>query len=256
MQFSNICISSVQFSHSVVSDSLQPYESQHDRRPCPSPTPRVHSNSHPSSWWCHPAISSSVVSFSSCLFLPLFLPISSSMRVFSNESTLRMRWPKYWSLSCSIIPSKEHPGLISFRMDWLDFLAVQGTHTCILINKFISKGKKEVKGVLTGSWKKASIRQWEQFSNLGLEESVHHCESCSVMSDSLWTHDYKVHWILQSRILEWVAIPFSRGSSQPRDQAQVSHIAVRFFTNWAIREAPCPPLTTLCFPHALRFIVW
>ena len=60
---------------------------------------------------------------------PLFLlpPIPPSIRVFSNESTLRMRWPKYWSFNFSIIPSKEHPGLISFRMDWLDLLAVQGT---------------------------------------------------------------------------------------------------------------------------------
>ena len=54
-------------------------------------------------------------------------PIPPSIRVFSNESTLRMRWPKYWSFSFSIIPSKEIPGLFSFRMDWLDFLAVQGT---------------------------------------------------------------------------------------------------------------------------------
>ena len=60
---------------------------------------------------------------------PLFLlpPIPPSITVFSNESTLCMRWPKYWSFSFSIIPSKEHPGLISFRMDWLDLLAVQGT---------------------------------------------------------------------------------------------------------------------------------
>ena len=58
------------------------------------------------------------------LFLP---PIPPSIRVFSNESTLRMRWPKYWSFSFSISPSNEHPGLISFRMDWLDLLAVQGT---------------------------------------------------------------------------------------------------------------------------------
>ena len=60
---------------------------------------------------------------------PLFLlpPIPPSIRVFSNESTLRMRWPKYWSFSFSISPSNEHPGLISFRMDWLDLLAVQGT---------------------------------------------------------------------------------------------------------------------------------
>ena len=60
---------------------------------------------------------------------PLLLlpPIPPSIRVFSNESTLSMRWPKYWSFSFSIIPSKEHPGVISFRMDWLDLLAVQGT---------------------------------------------------------------------------------------------------------------------------------
>ena len=66
---------SVQFSHSVMSDSLRPHELQHTRPPCPSPTPRVHANSHPSSWWCHPAISSSVVPFSSC---PQSLPASES----------------------------------------------------------------------------------------------------------------------------------------------------------------------------------
>ena len=59
-------------------------------------------------------------------------PISPSIRVFSNESTLRRRWPKYWSFSFSIIPSKEHPGLISFTMDWLDLLAVQGTRKSLL----------------------------------------------------------------------------------------------------------------------------
>ena len=65
---------------------------------------------------------------------PLFLlpPIPPRIRVFSNESTLHMRWPKYWSFSFSIIPSKEHPGLISFRMDWLDLLAVQGTLKSLL----------------------------------------------------------------------------------------------------------------------------
>ena len=62
-----------------------------------------------------------------CHTLFLLPPIPASIRVFSNESTLRMRWPKYWSFSFSIIPSKEHPGLTSFRMDWLDLLAVQGT---------------------------------------------------------------------------------------------------------------------------------
>ena len=67
-----------------------------------------------------------------CRPLLLLPPIPSSIRVFSNESTLRMRWPKYWSLSFSIIPSKEIPGLISFRMDWLDLLAVQGTLKTLL----------------------------------------------------------------------------------------------------------------------------
>ena len=69
------CLSSVQFSCSVMSDSLRPHESQHARPPCPSPTPRVYSNSRPSSWWCHPAISSSAVPFSSC---PQSLPASGS----------------------------------------------------------------------------------------------------------------------------------------------------------------------------------
>ena len=67
-----------------------------------------------------------------CCPLLLLPPIPPSIRVFSNESTLHMRWPKYWSLSFSIIPSKEHPGLISFRMDWLDLLAVQETLKSIL----------------------------------------------------------------------------------------------------------------------------
>ena len=67
-----------------------------------------------------------------CRPLLLLPPIPPSIRVFSNESTLHMRWPKYWSFSFSIIPSKEHPGLISFRMDWLDILAVQGTLKSLL----------------------------------------------------------------------------------------------------------------------------
>ena len=122
----NLQVVSVQFSRSVVCDSLDPLELQHTRPPCPSPAPRVYSNTCPSSQWCHPAISSSVIPFSSCPQSP------SSIRVFSNESTLHMRWPKYWSFSFSISPSNEHPGLISFRTDWLDLLAVQGTLKSLL----------------------------------------------------------------------------------------------------------------------------
>ena len=112
-------VSSVQFRLSVISDSLQPHESQHTRPPCPSPTPRVHSDHvH----WVRDAIQPSHL----CHPLLLLPPIPPSIGDFSNESALHMRWPKYWSFSFSISPSKEIPGLISFRMDWLD-LAVQGT---------------------------------------------------------------------------------------------------------------------------------
>ena len=115
----------VQFSHSVVFNSLRPHGLQHTRPPCPSPTPGVESNSCPLSQWCDPTILSSVVPFSSCL---QSFPAS----VFSNESILRIRWPKDWSFSFNISPSNERPGLISFRMDWLDLLAVQGTLKSLL----------------------------------------------------------------------------------------------------------------------------
>ena len=75
---------------------------------------------------------SHLILISSCSPLLLLPPIPPSIKVFSNESTLHMRWPKYWSFSFSIIPSKEIPGLISFRMDWLDLLAVQGTLKSLL----------------------------------------------------------------------------------------------------------------------------
>ena len=121
----NIVHYSVQFSRSVVSDSLRPHESQHARPPCPSPAPGVHSDSHPSSQSCHPAISSSVVPFSSC---PQSLTASESFPM----SQLCMTWPKYWSFSFSISSSNKYSGLISFRTDWLDLLAVQGTLKSLL----------------------------------------------------------------------------------------------------------------------------
>ena len=117
-------VSLVQFSRSVLTNSLWPHGLQHARPPCPSLTPRVYSNSCPLSQWCHPTISSSVILLPPSIFL--------SIRAFSNKSVLCIRWPKYWSFSFSISPSNEHPGLISFRMDWLDFLAVQGTLKSLL----------------------------------------------------------------------------------------------------------------------------
>ena len=208
----NLCIliysqvmiySSIQFSGSVMCNSLHPHGLWNTRPPWPSPTTGVYSNSCPLSRWFHPTISSSVSPYSSCLqsfpisgsfqmnqffasvqlssvqslsrvqlfatpwivarqaslsitnsqsslkltsiksvipsshlivCRPLFLlpPVPPSIRVFSSEPTFRMRGPNYWSFSFSIILSKEHPWLISFRMDWLDLLAVQGTLKSLL----------------------------------------------------------------------------------------------------------------------------
>ena len=120
------------------------------------------------------------------------VPNPSQHRVFSNESTLRMRWPKYLTFSLSIIPSKEIPGLISFRMDWLDLLAVQGTR----------------KSLLQHHSSKASILRRSAFFScvqfVATLQTVAHQAPLSV-------------GIRQARILEWVATPSSRGSSQPRD---------------------------------------
>ena len=110
-----------------MSNSLQPHELQHTRHPHPSPSPRA-----------YPLVSVMIESVmpSNHLILchPLLLlsSIFPNIRVFSNESALRTSWPKYWSFGFNISPSSEHPGLISFRMDWLDLLAVQGTLKSLL----------------------------------------------------------------------------------------------------------------------------
>ena len=108
-----------QFSLSVVSHSLRLHGLQHARPPCPSPTPGAYSNSI-----------MSVMPFNHlilCCPLLLLPSIFPSIRVFSNGSVLHIRWPKYWSFSFNISPFNKYSGLITFRMDWLDLLAVQGT---------------------------------------------------------------------------------------------------------------------------------
>ena len=118
--------SSVQFSCSVVSDSLRPHGLQHARLPL----------SNTNSWSLLKLMFiESVMPSNHLILCHLLLFLSSifpSIRVFSSESVLRIRWPKYWSFSFSISPSNEHPGLISFRMDWLDLFAVQGTLKSLL----------------------------------------------------------------------------------------------------------------------------
>ena len=110
-----------QFSRPVVSNSLWPHGLQHTRLPPPSPTPGVYPNSCPLSRWCQ------LNHLIFCRHLLLKPSIFASIKVFSNESVLRIRWPKDWSFSFSISPSNEYLGLISFRIDWFDLPAVQGT---------------------------------------------------------------------------------------------------------------------------------
>ena len=135
---------------SSVTDSLRPRESRHARSPCPSVTPRVHPNPCPLSWWCIQHL----ILCNPLLFLPSIFP---SIRVFSDESSLLIRWPKYWSFSFNISPSNEYPGLISFRMDWLDLLAVQGT----------------LKSLLQHHSSKASILQRSAFLHSPTLTSIH-----------------------------------------------------------------------------------
>ena len=107
------------FSCSVASNSLQFRGQQHARLPCPSPSPRA----------AHTHVHRVRDAIQPLLLLPSIFP---SIRVFSNESALCIRWPEYWSFSFSISPSNEYSGLISFRMGWLDLLAVQGTLKSLL----------------------------------------------------------------------------------------------------------------------------
>ena len=120
-----VYISSLQFSHSVLSDSLWPHKPQHARTPCPSPT----AGDQPThAHWVGDAIQPSH---------PLLSPSLPALNLFQNQGLFKwvsshIRWPKYWSFSFNISPSNEHPGLISFRMDWLDLLSVQRTLKSLL----------------------------------------------------------------------------------------------------------------------------
>ena len=122
--FADNTTSLVQFSHSVVSDSLQPHEPQH------ASPPYHQTQSIPKLMSIESVMPSNHLIL--CCLLLLLPSIFSSIRVFSNESALCIRWPKSWSFSFSMSPSNEHPRLISFRMDWLDLIAVQGTLKSLL----------------------------------------------------------------------------------------------------------------------------
>ena len=144
--------SSVQFSHSVVSDSLWPHELQHARPTCPSPTPRVHPNSWPSSQWYQ---SNHVIFCHPLLLLPSIFP---NIRVFSNESALCIRWPEYWSFSIS--PSNEYSWMISFRIDWFDLSAVQGTLKSLLQDRNSKASVLQCSAFFTVQLLYGHIRTW------------------------------------------------------------------------------------------------
>ena len=123
------------------------------RIPCPSPTPGACSNSCPSSQWCHPTISSSVVPFSSHL---QSFPASGSFQMNQFFTS----WPKYWTFSFSISPSNEYSRLISFRIDWFDLLAVQGTIKSLLQHHNSKASVLQCWELMLSNWSNSHIHMW------------------------------------------------------------------------------------------------
>ena len=172
---------------------MQPHGLQHTRPPCPSSTPRAFSKSCPSSWRCHLTISSSVVPFSSCL------SIFPSIRVFSRESVLHIRWSEFWSFSFRISPSNEYSGLISFTMDKLDqscqTLRPHRQQPTRLLCPWDSPGKN------TG----VGCHFLLQCMKVKSESEV--TQSCPTLSDPMDCSPPGSS--VQARVLEWGAIAFS-----------------------------------------------
>jgi len=208
---------SAQFRRSVVSDSLQPHESQHARPPCPSPTPGVDSNSCPSSRWCSPAISSSGVPFSSCL---QSLPASGSFPVSqlftSGGQSIGV------SASASVLPINTQDWS---PLGWTGWISLQ------------SNGLSRV-------FSNTTVQKHQFFGAQLSSQSNSHIHIVAKLLSHVrlfatpWTVAYQAPQSMEfSPVLQWVAISFSKGSSQPRDRTQVSHTAGRHFTVWASREA-------------------
>ena len=147
----NVISMSVQFSCLLMSDSSWPHGLQHTRFPCPSPTPGAYSKSCLLSQWCHSSISSSVVPFSTC---QQSLPGSG---FFPNESIIHIRWPKYWSFSFSISPSKEHPGLIS--SEWTGWISLQSKGLSRVFSNTTVQ-KHQFLGILLSSQSNSHSHTW------------------------------------------------------------------------------------------------
>ena len=168
----NILFSSVQLSHSVMSNSLQPHGLQHTRLICPSPTPRACSNSRPLSRWCP----NHIILCHPLLLLPSIFP---SIKVFSNESVLPIRWLKY---CFSISPSKEYSELISFRNDWFDPLALQ--RTPIYFHNSTTKKQKKNPQIIWLNWYTGTAQR----DGMGREEGggFGMGSTCIPVADSFW----------------------------------------------------------------------
>ena len=167
-----------------------------------------------------------------CLPLVLLPSIFPSIRVFSNVSALCIRWPEYWSFSFSISPSKEHPGLISFRMDWLDLLAIQGTVKSLLQHHSSKASilwcsaffivQLSYPNMTTG--KTIALTRWTfvgkvmslLFNMLSAANAAKSRQSCPTLCDTIdgSLPGSPVPGILQARTLEWVAISFSNAWSE------------------------------------------
>ena len=141
-----------------------------------------------------------------CCPLLLLPPIIPSIRVFSNESTLHMRWPKYWSFSFSIIPSKEQPGLISFRMEWLDLLAVRGT----------------LKSLLQHHSSKASILQHSDFFTVQLSQP--YMTTGKTIALTRWTFVGKVMSLLLNMLSRLVITFLPRSKARTKCSFVANHL--------------------------------
>ena len=179
---SRIWLSNLLFSSSVMYKSLPPHGLQYARLPCPSPSPGVCSNSYPFSQSCHSIISSSVIAFSFC---HQSFPASGSFQ-WIYESALCIRWPEYWSLSFSISPSNEYLGLSSFRIDWFDLLAVQGT----------------LKSLLQHHSSKVSILECSAFFTVQLSHS--YMTTGKTIALTIWTFVSKVMSLLFNTLSRFV----------------------------------------------------
>ena len=197
---------------------------QQARPPCPSLSPGVCSDSYPTSEWCHPT--NLLIPCHPLLLLPSIFP---SIRVLSNKSALQIRWPKYWSFGFSFSPSDEYSGLISFRMDCLDILIVQGTLKSL---SSTTVQKHQLFGAQLSLWSKPHNAAAAKLSQL-----------CPTLCDPIdGTHQAPLS-LGFSGILEWVAISLFNAWKWKVKVKLLSCVQL-FMTPWTVAYQALPPMST------------